>query len=131
MCAEGTEEWLDAKFLINEMEIAKEQRLQIAQASQARQEQHRVYAQRRLRRESKSRLAAFVLSWLFPGLGHAYCGNWGEALLFMLLCFGALWLDLAVAGVLIISPLAVILTALASASSARRRNLQLEEELGL
>lgn len=131
VCQEGTEDWLDGRFVINELELAKESAAKAVQVNLVRTEQRQKEARRVLREKSKSQVGAFFLSWIFPGLGHFYCGYAGQAVLLMLLAVALLFIDFTIVGGLFFFPFAVLLSCLAAVSAAKRRNQQLEDELGL
>lgn len=81
VCLEETEDWLDAKFLVNEITLEKERAIKSTQNAQKSAEQRQWQSMNECRQNEKSAGTALVLNLLLPGLGALYCGGCGLALL--------------------------------------------------
>jgi hypothetical protein len=81
VCLEETEDWLDARFLVNEMAIEKERAAKARQGVTKSADQMLWQNVATCRQKEKSAGLAFLLNLLVPGLGALYCGGCGMAIL--------------------------------------------------
>lgn len=130
VCEEGMEDWMPARFVVGEIEMARERGAQVVVHTQKGAENRQKEARKLYRKKARSRAVAFLLDFMVPGLGHAYCGELITGVGMFILAVGGAVLVIA-AGVPVLLGTISLLSGLTGLVQAGRRNRQLADELDL